>query len=262
MKSVLSVIAGLVVAVAFGVLVAAVVCPDEFRDNLPGWLYHQEPGPQVLLVVEPEASADLGQAVEESIRVIKRRLDDLGMRAVVGKQEADRILVRLPRSANVTRSIEILTRRGKLELRLIDQTMTVQQAMAEGSPAGSEILYEGSDKKLPYLVEKRVLVSGRDLVEAQANFDARTNEPVVNFRFNARGTRRFARATQENVGRPFAIVFDNQVLSAPVIREPILGGMGQISGSFTVEQAFVMATLLRAGELPGRLSVIEQRAPQ
>jgi preprotein translocase subunit SecD len=111
----------------------------------------------------------------------------------------------------------------------------------------------------PYLVEKRILVSGGDLVDAQASFDQRTNEPIVNFRFNSSGARAFARATQENVGRPFAIVLDNKVVSAPVIREPILGGSGQISGNFSVQEANDLAILLRAGALPAPLTIIEER---
>jgi preprotein translocase subunit SecD len=112
---------------------------------------------------------------------------------------------------------------------------------------------------VPYLIERRVVVSGEDLVDAQPGFDQRTNEPIVTFRFNNTGARRFAQATQQNVGRPFAIVLDNEVISAPVIREPILGGTGQISGSFTVQQANDLAILLRAGALPAPLTVIEER---
>src|SRR5690606_12569971 len=93
----------------------------------------------------------------------------------------------------------------------------------------------------------------------QPGFDQRTNEPIVTFRFNNNGARRFAQATQQNVGRPFAIVLDNEVISAPVIREPILGGTGQISGSFTVQQANDLSILLRAGALPAPLTVIEER---
>ena len=87
------------------------------------------------------------------------------------------------------------------------------------------------------MIEKREIITGADLVDAQPGFDQRTSEPIVSFKFNINGARRFAQVTQENVGRPFAIVLDNEVISAPVIREPILGGSGQISGSFTVEQA-------------------------
>jgi preprotein translocase subunit SecD len=122
-------------------------------------------------------------------------------------------------------------------------------------------LLKGSkaENSQPYLIEKRVIVSGEDLTDAQPGFDQRTSEPVVNFRFNNKGARDFARVTQESVGRPFAIVLDNEVISAPVIREPILGGSGQISGNFTVESANQLAILLRAGALPAKLTPIEQR---
>jgi preprotein translocase subunit SecD len=108
-------------------------------------------------------------------------------------------------------------------------------------------------------LEKRVIVSGDQLTDAQPGFDQRTSEPIVSFKFNTAGARAFARATQDNVGRPFAIVLDDEVISAPVIREPILGGSGQISGSFTVESANNLAILLRAGALPAKLTPIEQR---
>ncbi|MGE3146057.1 MAG: protein translocase subunit SecD, partial [Pseudorhodoplanes sp.] len=127
-------------------------------------------------------------------------------------------------------------------------------------PPDSELLYgSAAENKQPYLIEKRVVVSGEDLTDAQPGFDQRTSEPIVTFRFNNNGARRFAQATQENVGRPFAIVLDNEVISAPVIREPILGGSGQISGNFTVESANTLAILLRAGALPAPLTIIEER---
>jgi preprotein translocase subunit SecD len=97
------------------------------------------------------------------------------------------------------------------------------------------------------------------LIDAQPGFDQRNSEPIVSFRFNSTGARKFAEATQQNVGKPFAIVLDNKVISAPVIREPILGGSGQISGNFTVQQANDLAILLRAGALPAPLTVVEER---
>src|SRR5262249_62138050 len=102
----------------------------------------------------------------------------------------------------------------------------------------------------PYLIKKQVMVSGEDLTDAQPGFDQRTSEPIVTFRFNTNGARRFAQVTQENVGRPFAIVLDNEVISAPVIREPILGGSGQSPANFTVQGAHDLAVLLAAAGLP------------
>ncbi len=108
-------------------------------------------------------------------------------------------------------------------------------------------------------VERRVIVEGGDLIDAQPAFDSRTNEPIVNFRFNIRGAQRFGQATTENVGRQLAIVLDNEVISAPTIQTPITGGAGQISGRFTVQQANDLAVLLRAGALPAKLTIVEER---
>src|SRR6185503_2973864 len=137
----------------------------------------------------------------------------------------------------------------------VDLTMNPQQALEGRAPPESEVLF--SREKQPYLIERRVVVSGEDLVDAQPGFDQRSPEPIRRFRFNTAGGRRFAAATQENVGKPFAIILDNEVISAPTIREPITGGSGQISGSFTVQQANDLSILLRAGALPAPLQVIE-----
>jgi preprotein translocase subunit SecD len=109
------------------------------------------------------------------------------------------------------------------------------------------------------VIKKQVLVSGGDLIDAQPGFDQRTNQPIVSFKFNSSGSRKFALATTEHVKEPFAIVLDNKVISAPVIQEPITAGSGQISGSFTVQQANDLAILLRAGALPAPLTIIEER---
>ena len=110
-----------------------------------------------------------------------------------------------------------------------------------------------------FVIEDRVIVSGENLVDAQATFDQRTSEPVVSFRFDGKGAQRFGQATAQNVGRLFAIILDNQVISAPQIREPITGGSGQISGHFTTQSANDLAVLLRAGALPAPLTIIEER---
>jgi preprotein translocase subunit SecD len=146
-----------------------------------------------------------------------------------------------------------------MEFRMVDSTVSPDQAQRGSVPADSEILMSEQSPKVPYVIKKQVLVSGGDLTDAQPGFDQRTNEPIVNFKFNSSGSRKFAQATSENVGLPFAIILDNKVISAPVIREPITGGQGQISGSFTVQAANELALLLRAGALPAPLTVIEER---
>jgi preprotein translocase subunit SecD len=198
------------------------------------------------------------QAVDQSIQIIERRVNELGLvEPTIQRQGTSRILVQVPGLQDPSRLKEILGKTAKLDFRMVDESMSVEQALASHPPADSEILEgEGGEK---YLIEKHVLVSGADLVDAQPGFDQRSSEPVVNFRFNSTGARKFAEATQQNVGKPFAIVLDNKVISAPVIREPILGGSGQISGHFTVQSANDLAILLRAGALPAPLTVIEER---
>ncbi len=207
---------------------------------------------------DPALTERIRQAVDQSIQIIERRVNELGLvEPTIQREGADRILVQVPGLQDPSRLKEILGKTAKLDFRMVDQTMTVEQAMATHPPAESEILDgEGGQK---YLIEKRVLVSGADLVDAQPGFDQRSSEPIVSFRFNTSGARKFAEATQQNVGKPFAIVLDNKVISAPVIREPILGGSGQISGNFNVQQANDLAILLRAGALPAPLTVIEER---
>ena len=198
------------------------------------------------------------QAVDQSIEIIQRRVNELGLvEPSIQRQGVNRILVQVPGLQDPTRLKEILGKTAKLDFRMVDMSMPAQQAVETRPPPDSEILNGQNGEK--YLIEKRVLVSGGDLVDAQPGFDQRTSEPVVNFRFNSSGARKFAEATQQNVGKPFAIVLDNQVVSAPVIREPILGGQGQISGNFTVQQANDLAILLRAGALPAPLTIVEER---
>ena len=198
------------------------------------------------------------QAVDQSIQIIERRVNELGLvEPTIQGEGASRILVQVPGLQDPSRLKEILGKTAKLDFRMVDASETAEQAAASHVPQDSEILDGESGQK--YLIEKRVLVSGADLVDAQPGFDQRSSEPIVSFRFNSSGARKFAEATQQNVGKPFAIVLDNKVISAPVIREPILGGSGQISGNFNVQQANDLAILLRAGALPAPLTVIEER---
>jgi preprotein translocase subunit SecD len=213
-----------------------------------------------LTLTEPAILERVRQAVDQSIQIIERRVNELGtVEPLIQREGADRILVQVPGLQDPTRLKQLLGKTAKLDFRMVDASISAQQALEGRVPADDEILYSASGPRTPYLVEKRVLVSGADLTDAQPGFDPRTSEPIVSFRFNTSGARKFAKVTQENVGKPFAIVLDNQVISAPVIREPILGGSGQISGSFTVQSANDLAILLRAGALPAPLTIIEER---
>jgi preprotein translocase subunit SecD len=198
-------------------------------------------------------------ARRQSIEVIERRLDSFGV-AVRGLQPdgPDRIRVLLPGVKDPERVSAVFAKRARITFRLVDLSMAPEEASRGNPPAGSEIFYE-LNTRVPHLLRKQVLLEGDDIVDAAPAFDPRTNEPIVTFRFNANGARRFARITEENIGRPFAIVLDDDVLSTPVIREPILGGSGQISGNFTLADANTVAVLLRSGSLPGRLTVVAQQ---
>ena len=220
-----------------------------------------ESGGQITLTVTAAGLAQrMRQAVDQSIEIVRRRVDQLGtVEPSIQRQGTDRVLVQVPGLQVPARLKAPIGTTAKLTFRLVDMTMSAQQAQLTRPPPDSEILMSAEDRTTPYLIEKRVMVSGEDLVDAQPGFDSRTREPVVTFRFNNAGARRFGAATQEHVGKPFAIVLDNEVISAPVIREPILVGSGQISGNFTVQQVNDLAILLRAGALPAPLTIIEER---
>jgi len=147
---------------------------------------------------------------------------------------------------------------------MVDVDNQLNEALAGRVPPGSEILPMAANARGPgqpdvMLVRKKVDVSGQNLVDSQPSFDGRTNQPVVTFRFDTAGARRFGEVSTNNVGRPFAIVLDGEIISAPVIQEPILGGTGQISGRFSVQETADLALLLRAGALPAPISFLEER---
>jgi protein-export membrane protein SecD len=211
----------------------------------------------------------LGSAIQASIETIRRRVDAFGTtEPSIQREGRNRILVQVPGIQDVERLKTLIGKTGKLEFKLVDPSANaVQIAANKQVPPGDELVYgigapKGSPEgtaPIPYVLKSQVLVSGANLVDSQPGFDQRTGEPVVTFRFDAAGATRFGKVTQENVGLPFAIVLDDKVISAPVIREPILGGTGQISGNFTVAQANDLAVLLRSGALPAKLTVIEER---
>src|ERR1700689_1071561 len=218
-------------------------------------------GGLIRLTVPPAAVTErIRQAIEQSMQIVERRVNQLGtVEPLIQRQGNDRILVQVPGLQDPSRLKDLLGKTAKMEFRMVDTTVSPDQALAGKVPPDSEVLMSASSPKIPYVVKKQVLVSGGDLTDAQPGFDQRSGEPIVNFRFNTAGARKFSQATSENVGQPFAIVLDNKVISAPVIREPITGGSGQISGNFTVQTANDLAILLRAGALPAPLSIIEER---
>jgi preprotein translocase subunit SecD len=203
------------------------------------------------------------QAVEQSIEIIRRRIDETGIKEpTIEREGEDRILVQLPGVGDPEHVKALLGRTAKLTFQMVDTGVSLDEARSGKLPPGDEILpaAEGREGRVgpdAYVVERRVMVGGDTLVDAQPTFQA--NEPVVSFRFDAEGAKRFADATRENVGKPFAIVLDNRVISAPVIREAIIGGSGIISGNFSVQSASDLALLLRAGALPAPITILEER---
>ncbi|MET4807315.1 protein translocase subunit SecD [Limibacillus sp. MBR-115] len=197
--------------------------------------------------------------MDQSIEIVRRRIDETGTREPsIQRQGSDRIVVQLPGIDDPERIKDILGQTAKMTFRFVDSEIVPGR---DAIPPGSEVLpgasqRDGLDSQL-YVVRKRVMVSGDTLTDAQPTFQE--GQPVVSFTFDSVGAKRFADATRENVGRIFAIILDDKVISAPVIREPILGGSGVISGRFTVQEAQDMALLLRAGALPAPLTILEER---
>lgn len=213
-----------------------------------------------LTVPQAAVTERIRQTIEQSIQIVERRVNQLGtVEPIIQRQGTDRILVQVPGLQDPTELKRILGKTAKMEFRMVDSTVSADQAQQGRVPPDSEILMSAQAPKVPEVIKKQVLVSGGELTDAQPGFDQRSGEPIVSFRFNTSGSRKFSQATVENVGQRFAIVLDNEVISAPVIREPITGGSGQISGSFTVQSANELSILLRAGALPAPLTVIEER---
>jgi protein-export membrane protein SecD len=201
-------------------------------------------------------------AVEQSIEIVRRRIDETGIKEpTIQREGSNRILVQLPGLGDPAHVKELIGRTAKMTFQLVDENVTPEDAARGRVPSGDVAMPENEGKGQPegqIVVKRRIMVSGDTLTDAQPTFE-NGNEPVVSFKFDSTGARRFAEATRENVGKRFAIVLDNKVISAPVIREAILGGQGVIEGSFTVQSASDLALLLRAGALPAPLTILEQR---
>ena len=206
----------------------------------------------VQLTLTDAAVADkVRHAVTQSIEVLNRRINAMGTKeTVIAQQGVNRVLIEVPGLQDTTKLKEIIGQTAKLEFRLVADP---------GDPPNEVESLPMQKGGGTVQVQKRVMVDGGDLVDAQQSFDQQTGEPDVTFRFNLRGGQKFGQVTTENVGRPFAIVLDGKVISAPVIRSPITGGTGQITGNFALDEASSLAILLRAGALPAKLTVVEER---
>jgi preprotein translocase subunit SecD len=208
-------------------------------------------------------------AIDQGLETIRNRIDQFGVsETTVVKQGTNRILVELPGVSDPHRAIELIGKTALLEFKLVDEAHSLEEALKGNVPAGSEVLYHqetdkasGQTSRTPYLIEKRVLLTGGELNDAQVELGGSSSPgPHVSMSFNKRGASVFARVTEENVRRRLAIVLDNNVYSAPVIQEKIGGGRAQITGRFTMEEATDLAIVLRAGSLPAPVEVLENRS--
>jgi protein-export membrane protein SecD len=197
--------------------------------------------------------------ISSAVETVNRRVNALGTaESTVVRQGRDRILVQYPGLQDTAGLKEILGKTAKLSFHEVHPQMTAEDAQGR-PPAGYRIFPSEEVGGPNYLLRDIPVVQGDELTDAQPGNDSRTGEWIISFRFNQAGARKFGRFTQENVGRPFAIVLDDKVLSAPVIREPILGGSGQISGNFSADSATNLALSLRSGALPTKLTIVEER---
>jgi SecD/SecF fusion protein len=204
-------------------------------------------------------SQRMSSLVTQSMEVIRKRIDQLGTtEPQIQREGQDRVLVQVPGFQDSARLKEIISKTARLTFHLVYPGMTAAQAKQQGLPAGTEIVpsQDGGEE----LLYEDVALGGESLVDAQPGFDQQTNRSVVTFRFDTRGAVTFGDITSKNVGRRFAIVLDNQVITAPVIQTPITGGTGQIQGNFTPQSANDLAVLLRAGALPASLDIVEERS--
>jgi len=203
-------------------------------------------------------------AILQSIEIIRRRVDEVGTNEpIIQRQGDDRILVQLPGLDDPERIKRLLGKTARMNFRMVNETANIDEALSGRVPPGSDLLFElderTGEKTIPYVIYKKIGVSGEQLIDANPSMD-QNNQPVVSMRFDTSGSRKFGELTSKNVGKRFAIVLDGEVISAPVIREAITGGSGQISGNFTFESASDLSVLLRAGALPAPLTILEERS--
>jgi len=216
-------------------------------------------GGEISATLLPAAlKARANAAVEESIENVRRRIDATGVvDPQISRQGDARIIVQLPGIEDPNRIKQLIGKTAKMTFRLTDDSANTAAAVA---PPGVDFLLMENTPGQKIAVRRRIEVDGANLTDARAGQNSQTGEWVVNFTFDSLGTRRFADISTKNVGKPFAIVLDDKVISAPVIREPITGGRGQISGRFDARSATDLALLLRAGALPAPLTVVEERS--
>ena len=205
---------------------------------------------------DAEKQATDERTMQQSLEIVRRRIDEVGTREpTIQRQGADRILIQVPGIGSAAELKALLGTTAQLTFNPVVTRTTDENASAG---PGEKLVPSLDEQGVFYVIETAAVVSGEDLVDAQPAFD-QNGGPAVNFRFDSTGARRFGDYTAENIGSPFAIVLDDEVVSAPVIQSHIPGGSGIITGRFTVEQTTKLAVLLRAGALPAKMNFLEER---
>jgi protein-export membrane protein SecD len=216
----------------------------------------------VMKMTEQYKNETNSEILGQSVEVVRKRIDQLGTREPsIERQGDDRIVVQVPGLTDPAHLVVLLGKTAKMTFQMVDENASVDQAQKGIVPIGSEYLPmdKPTQQEPGLVVEKHVVVSGDKLTTARADSNQSTGQTVVVFSFNNVGAREFGTASKENIGRRFAIVLDKKIIEAPVIKDAILTGSGEISGNFTFQSANDLAVLLRAGALPAPLKVIEQR---
>ena len=230
--------------------------------NVPEFQMTSSPDGTIVMTLSPVAlNARALAAVQQSIEIVRRRIDETGVvDPQITQQGGSRIVVQLPGISDPNRIKELLGKTAHMTFQLVDETATATANNGGPPPPGDDYLPMQDNPSEKIAVRRRVDVDGGDLTDARAATNQQTGQWIVSFTFNSLGARRFADVTRANVNHRFAIVLDGKVISAPVIREPITGGRGEISGNFTASSATDLAVLLRAGALPAPLTVVEERS--
>ena len=244
-----------------------VAAENLFEQSMQGYTMEGEAGRFSLTISETESKEIKKFAVDQSIEVIRNRVDALGTtEPVIVKQGERRILVQIPGYEDSARAKSLIGRTAQLEFKLVDEKGDLEKALSGKIPQGDIIVYgkaEGRGDEVvrqPYLLKKRTELSGAEVADARVSIDSQYNEYAVTLKFNNKGARKFDKLTNAHVGERFAIILEGVVQSAPVIRERISGGTAQITGSFTSQDARDLAIVLRAGALPAPVKVVEERS--
>lgn len=219
-----------------------------------------EPGHIVMSIPDRALTEESSDAVKKSIEIVRRRIDKLGTREPsIVQQGATRIVVEAPGESDPERLQRVIGQTAKLTFQLVDPNTSAADVI--GGRAPEDVMMPNSEGGPDLVLRRKVIVSGEMLQSAQGEFDSQGGKPVVSFRFNGQGAKNFGEVTRTNIGRQFAIVLDNKVVSAPVIRSAIEGGSGIIEGGadFTLKRVTELGLVLSSGALPAPLKVIEQR---